>query len=220
MLHHATGVVRWKMYSDSVNPEAVAVSEYDMVDMFWIRTERPSVFTSGGIKIQYQKREYTFEVLTEDGMPDMEWRSRNTGREFIVRFDPQNFDRALLYTETPMGLRFETVAYPYLTIHRAIQEQQEGEMDLIRWTDEANKRERIRRQVEAHALEMEHGVAPEQRGLRTPAAKGISEREYERLADSLVVVPAEQSIESISLGEYTKAVSNMDYDPMVALNRL
>ena len=220
MLHHATGVARWKMYSDSVNPEAVAVSEYDMVDMFWIRTERPSVFTSGGIKIQYQKREYTFEVLTEDGMPDMEWRSRNTGREFIVRFDPQNFDRALLYTETPMGLRFETVAYPYLTIHRAIQEQQEGEMDLIRWTDEANKRERIRRQVEAHALEMEHGVAPEQNGLRTPAAKGITEREYERLADSLMVIPAEQSVEPVTLGEYTKAVSNMDYDPMVALNRL
>ena len=67
---------------------------------------------------------------------------------------------------------------------------------------------------------MEHGVAPEQRGLRTPAAKGISEREYERLADSLVVVPAEQSIEPISLGEFTKAVSNMDYDPMAALNRL
>lgn len=93
-------------------------------------------------------------------------------------------------------------------------------MDLIRWTDEANKRERIRRQVEAHALEMEHGVAPEQNGLCTPAAKGITEREYERLADSLMVIPAEQSVEPVTLGEYTKAVSNMDYDPMVALNRL
>ncbi|MBR2858732.1 MAG: hypothetical protein IKB90_01385 [Alistipes sp.] len=191
-----------------------------MVDLFWIRTDRPSVFTNGGIKIQYQKQEYTFEVLTEEGMPDMEWRSRNTGREFFVRFDPQKLDRAMLYTETPMGLRFEAMAYPYLTIHRAIQEQQEGEMDFIRWNDEANKRERIRRQVEAHALEMEHGVAPEQYGYRTPAAKGISEREYEKLADSLVVVPAEQRVEPISLGEYTKAVSNMDYDPMAALNRL
>ena len=93
-------------------------------------------------------------------------------------------------------------------------------MDLIRWTDEANKRERIRRQVEAHALEMEHGVAPEQNGLSTPSAKGITEREYERLADLLMVIPAEQSVEPVTLGEYTKAVSNMDYDPMVALNRL
>lgn len=218
--HYGTGIAHEKMYSDSVNPKSEAVSEYDMVDMFWIRTERPSVFTSGGIKIQYQKQEYTFEVLNEEGMPDMEWRSRNTGREFVVRFDPQNLDRVLLYTETSMGLRYETVAYPYLTIHRAIQEQAEGEMDFIRWNDEANKRERIRRQIEAHALEMEHGVAPEQYGLRTPAAKGISEREYEKLADTLIVVPAEPSVEPITMGEYTKAVSNMDYDPMVALNRL
>ena len=93
-------------------------------------------------------------------------------------------------------------------------------MDFIRWNDEANKRERIRRQIEAHALEMEHGVAPEQYGLRTPAAKGISEREYEKLADTLIVVPAEPSVDPITMGEYTKAVSNMDYDPMVALNRL
>ena len=220
MLHHKTGIAREKMYRDSVNPQAVEVSEYDMVDMFWIRTERPSVFTAGGIKIQYQKKEYTFEVLAEDGMPDMEWRSRNTGRQFVVRFDPLNLDRALLYTETPMGLRYETVAYPYITIHRAIQEQAEGEMDFIRWNDEANKRERIRRQLEVHALDMEHGVAPEQHNLRTPAAKGISEREYERLADSLVVVPAEQNIEPLTLGEYTKAVSNMDYDQVAALNRL
>ena len=220
MLHHKTGIAREKMYRDSVNPQAVEVSEYDMVDMFWIRTERPSVFTAGGIKIQYQKKEYTFEVLAEDGMPDMEWRNRNTGREFVVRFDPLTLDRALLYTETPMGLRYETVAYPYITIHRAIQEQAEGEMDFIRWNDEANKRERVRRQLEAHALEMEHGVAPEQHDLRTPAAKGISEREYERLADSLVVVPAEQNIEPLTLGEYTKAVSNMDYDQVAALNRL
>ena len=220
MPHYDTGIAHEKMYSDSVNPKSEAVSEYDMVDLFWIRTDRPSVFTNGGIKIQYQKQEYTFEVLTEEGMPDMEWRSRNTGREFFVRFDPQKLDRVMLYTETPMGLRFEAMAYPYLTIHRAIQEQQEGEMDFIRWNDEANKRERIRRQVEAHALEIEHGVAPEQYGYRTPAAKGISEREYEKLADSLVVVPAEQRVEPISLGEYTKAVSNMDYDPMAALNRL
>lgn len=220
MPHYDTGIAHEKMYSDSVNPKSEAVSEYDMVDMFWIRTERPSVFTSGGIKIQYLKKEYTFEVLTEDGMPDMEWRSRNTGREFVVRFDPQNLDRALLYTETPMGLRYETAAYPYLTIHRAIQEQAEGEMDFIRWNDEANKRERIRRQIEAHALEMEHGVAPEQHELRTPAAKGISEREYEKLADTLVVVPTEPSVEPITMGEFTKAVSNMDYDPMAALNRL
>lgn len=93
-----------------------------------------------------------------------------------MRFDPKSMNRALLYEQTPMGLRYETVAYPYLTVRRNIQEQQEGDMELIRYNDEANKRERVRRQIEAHTLELEHGVAPEQHGLRTPAIKGISEK--------------------------------------------
>lgn len=218
--HHAAEMSREEMYRTSVNPASVPVSEYDMVEMFWVRTDRPSIFTAAGITITYQKRDYTFEVLNAEGLPDMEWRSRNTGRSFIVRFDPLKMDRALLYAETPMGLRFETEAYPYVTVHRALQEQSEGEMDFIRWNDRANKRERVRRQIENHALEMEYGVAPEQHGLRTPALRGISNAEFERLADTLVVVPSESASQPIEPGEYTKAVSNMDYDPMEIFTRM
>lgn len=218
MPHYQTGIAHEQMYRDSVNPETEPVTSLDMIDLFYLTTEQSSRFTSDGITIQYRGRKYTYEVLTADGKPDYEWRRENTGREFFVRFDPQTMDRALLYTETPMGLRYEAVAYPYLSIHRNIQEQRPGDMDFIRMNDEANKRERVRRQIEAHALEMEHGVAPEQHGLRTPALKGISEREYERLADAVVVVPAEP--EPLAVGKYTKAVSNMDYDPTSIFNRM
>lgn len=220
MPHYETGIAHEEMYRASVNEETDPVTALDMIDLFYLTTERPSLFTADGITIQYRGRKYTYEVLTADGRPDYAWRSENTGREFFVRFDPQTMDRALLYTRTPMGLRYETVAYPYLSIHRNIQEQQPGDMDLIRLNDEANKRERVRRQIEAHALEMEHGVAPEQHGLRTPALKGISEREYERLADAVVVVPAEPETEPLAVGEYTKAVSNMDIDPLAIFNRM
>ena len=220
MKHYDTGIAHEEMYRTSVNPETDEVTNLDMLDLFWLTTAEPSLFTADGITIQYRGRKYTYEVLTADGRPDYAWRSENTGREFFVRFDPQRMDRALLYTQTPMGLRYETVAYPYLSIRRNIQEQQPGDMDLIRFNDEANKRERVRRQIEAHMLELEHGVAPEQHGLRTPTLKGISEKEYERLADALVIVPTEPATEPLAVGEYTKAVSNRDYDPMSALNRL
>lgn len=220
MPHYETGIAHEEMYRASVNEETDPVTALDMIELFYLTTERPSLFTADGITIQYRGRKYTYEVLTADGRPDYAWRSENTGREFFVRFDPQTMDRALLYTQTPMGLRYETVAYPYLSIHRNIQEQQPGDMELIRLNDEANKRERVRRQIEAHALEMEHGVAPEQYGLRTPALKGISEREYERLADAVVVVPAEPETEPLAVGEYTKAVSNMDIDPLAIFNRM
>lgn len=220
MKHYQTGIAHEEMYRTSVNPATERVTELDMIDLFWLTTERPSIFTADGITIQYQNRKYTYEVLTSDGTPDYAWRSENTGREFFVRFDPKSMDRALLYEQTPMGLRYETVAYPYLTVRRNIQEQQEGDMELIRYNDEANKRERVRRQIEAHALELEHGVAPEQHGLRTPAIKGISEKEYERLADTVVVVPSGQYSEPVTVGEYTKAVSNLDCDPTAIFNRM
>ena len=218
MKHYDTGIAHEEMYRASVNPATDPVTEFDMIDLFWLTTEQPSLFTADGITVQYRNRKYTYEVLTADGRPDYEWRRDNTGREFFVKFDPQRMDRALLYTRTPMGLRYETVAYPYLSIRRNIQEQRPGDMDLIRFNDDANKRERVRRQIEAHALELEHGVAPEQHGLRTPALKGISEKEYERLADAVMVVPAEP--EPVSVGEYTKAVSNMDFDPTAIFNRM
>lgn len=69
---------RLAAYQASVNPETEAVSQIDMVNLFWIRTDRPSKFTADGISIQYQKRKYTYEVLTADGKPDYEWRKVNT----------------------------------------------------------------------------------------------------------------------------------------------
>ena len=220
MPHYETGVAHEEMYRTSVNPETDPVTELDMIDLFWLTTERPSLFSADGITIQYRNRKYTYEVLDASGRPDMEWRRENTGRSFFVRFDPDRMDRALLYEETPMGLRFETVAYPYLTVRRNIQEQRPGDMELLRWTDAQIKEQRVRRQIENHALELEHGVAPEQHGLRTPAIKGISEREFERLADTVMVVPTTPASEPIAVGEYTKAVSNTDYDPTSIFNRM
>lgn len=220
MPHYETGVAHEEMYRTSVNPETDPVTELDMIDLFWLTTERPSLFSADGITIQYRNRKYTYEVLDASGRPDMEWRRENTGRSFFVRFDPDRMDRALLYEETPMGLRFETVAYPYLTVRRNIQEQRPGDMELLRWNDAQIKEQRVRRQIENHALELEHGVAPEQHGLRTPAIKGISEREFERLADTVMVVPTTPASEPITVGEYTKAVSNTDYDPTSIFNRM
>lgn len=211
---------RMDAYLASENPGVDKVSESDMVKLFWIRTDKPVKFTADGITIQHNKKKYTYEVFTEEGLPDYEWRMQNTEKSFFVMYDPLTMDTALLYEPTASGSRFVTAAYPYLQVQRNIQEQQEGDMALIRMNDRENKRVRVRRRIETKALEMEFGVAPEQHGLKTPALKGISEAEYERLADEMYATPQESAAEPVSYGEYTKAVSNMDYDPNSALNRL
>ena len=212
---------RMAAYQASFNPESEAVSEIDMVNLFWVRTDRPSRFTADGITIQYRKCKYTYEVLTEDGKPDYEWRKVNTGKEFIVKFDPMKMDAALLFEQTASGLRYAATAYPYLAFHRNIQEQQEGDMALIRYNDIENKRMRVLRRIENHALELEHGVAPEQNGLKTPVLKGISESEFESLADSIVISTQTEAPDTVDVGPFNKAVSNMDYyDEAAALGRM
>lgn len=211
---------RMAAYLASFNPESEAVSEIDLVNLFWIRTDRPSRFTADGITIQHNKRKYTYEVLTEDGMPDYEWRKRNTGKEFIVKFDPMKMDAALLFEQTPAGLRYAATAYPYLTVHRNIQEQRDGDMALIRHNDAENKRMRILRRIENHALELEHGVAPEQNGLNTPVLKGISESEFETFADAIVIASQTEAPDTVDVGPFNKEVSNMDYNPIDAYSRL
>ena len=211
---------RMPAYQASANPETETVSDIDMVNLFWIRTDRPSRFTADGITIQHNKRKYTYEVLTGDGMPDYDWRKENTGKEFIVKFDPMAMDAALLFEQTPVGLRYAATAYPYLTVHRNIQEQRDGDMALIRHNDTENKRMRVLRRIESHALELEYGVAPEQNGLKTPVLKGISESEFESFADAIVIASQSEAPDTVDVGPFNKAVSNMDYDEAAALSRL
>ena len=210
---------RLDAYLSSANPGSEAVSDIDMTNLFWVCTDRPSRFTADGITIQYRGRKYAFEVLDAEFKPDYEWRRTNTGKEFYVKFDPLQPTTAMLFEQTASGLRYAATAHPYLTVHRNIQEQQEWDMELIRYNDEQNKRMRVRRRLDSHALEMEYGVAPEQNGLVTPVLKGISESEFETFADAIVIAPHPE-LDIVDVGPFNKAVSNMDYDETKALERM
>lgn len=211
--HPATGVSRMEMYQSSVNEETEAVTARDMVDIFWVMTDRPSTFTSGGIEITVKGRSYTYEVYSSPGTPDHEWRRRNTYREFYVQYDPYDMSSVrLLYKDKGGALRFERVAEPYMVIHRAIQDQTEGEAAFIRQEQDANIQDRIERQVAAKAIEYEHGVAPEQHGLITPKLKGVTaevQRQIDRRTKKYSQVPDE-----VVLGRSTKLISNLTWDQL------
>lgn len=110
-------------------------------------------------------------------------------------------------------------AVPYAVIHRAIQEQTPEEQAFLRETLEANKRERVRRLMEGYELEVAHGVAPEQHGLRTPRLQGLKPKEQERLMDRYAVTE-EQNCEPVSIGQVEKQISNMTFDEASFLNRI
>ena len=222
MKHPATGISRIDMYENSVNEETDAVSVRDMVDMFWYTTEKPSTFTSGGIKITVQKKDYTYEVYDDQGNPDLEWRRRNTYKKFYVQYDPTDMRSVrLLWMDKGGALRFERVGLPPIYIHRAQQEQTEEEKAFIRQQQEAIAGERVERQVIAKEIEYEHGVAPEQLGLVSPDLKGLSKEAKEQLdrRTRQYSQPKKRSLR-VSLGKDTKELSNVTWDQIGSNNEV
>ncbi len=217
MRHYRSRKSRREMYFASTNSETERVSRLDMMNMFWVETEMPSTFTSSGITIQINKQRYTYEVFDSDGMPDMTFRANNTGREFFVKYDPDDLSEVWLCTKTPLGMRDVCKAKPYAVVHRAIQEQNEDEAMFIRMMTEVNKQTRMIRQMEGYRFDLEHGIAPEQHGLRSPKLRGLSRRDQERIADQYYISITNSAewierCEPLSVGEETKVVSNMTYN--------
>ena len=210
MKHPATGIPRIEMYNTSVNEGTDPVSVPDMVEMFWYTTDKPSLFTASGIEITVQGKKYPYEVFSALGEPDLEWRRRNTYKKFYVQYDPYDMSSVrLLYKDKGGAMRFECVASFPLMIHRAQQEQTEAEKRFIRTQQEAVVNERINRQVVAKDIEYEHGVAPEQNGLRTPDLKGLgkeAQRQIDRRTRKYSQPPRP------SIGRDMKVISNVTWD--------
>lgn len=217
--HPATGIPRIEMYEKSENEGTDVVTVHDMVDIFWIWAKRPATFTDQGIQITIGSLKKPYEVFSAPGEPDHEWRRKNTYRKFYVKYDPNDLRSIRLYWKDNAGqLRFERVAEPYMVVHRAIQDQAEGEAEFIRREQEANIRDRIERQVIAKEIEYAYGVAPEQNGLSTPKLKGVTkevQREIDRRTGKYSRDP-----EEIGLGRTTKKASLMTWDQLKENNEV
>lgn len=218
--HPATGVSRIAMYQNSVNPETTAVDQLDMIEMFWLTTQKPSTFTSSGITIEVDKKKYTYEVLGTDKMPDLEFRKKHTFRQFYVMYDPLDMTQVRLYTKETNGMRYIATAEPYVKIHRNLQEQKPGEMTFIRQMDIRNKQERVNLQLEAAELEMAHGVAPEQFGLNRPRIKGLNLVTAEAMMETAVKQskPIKQ-VEIVDVGLLGKQLSNITFNDAALLDK-
>lgn len=193
--HHITGKSRTETYYSSTNEKAEKVEMWDMIDMFWLTTSKPSTYSAAGIEIKVKKQAYAYEVLTVEGEPDRDFMLKNIDRKFYVKYDPENMDMIALYDLDSKGdFRFITYAQPYLKIHRAIQDQEDGEMMWIQAQEIANKAQRLQQQETIEDLMQEHGLHPSQHGLKMPKPKGISKKAKEKVK---------------SIGQATKVISNI-----------
>lgn len=210
--HPATGESRLAMYEASQNPQTEMVTEAAMVETFWCQTRQEVRFTSQGITIQVNGRELQYEVFSEPGVPDHAWRREHTLQSFVVRYDPENLGSIRLYAKDKSGaLRFERVASTYMTIHRGIQEQTDGEAKFIRDEQTRGNADRIDRQVTGRQIELEHGTAPEQRGLVSAPLKGVTAEVRQQIEAR---TNRFRRLAGVEVGQVTKQISLTTHDEL------
>ncbi len=83
------------------------------------------------------------------------------------------------------------------------------------------KEQRVRRDLENRAIELEHGTAPEQHGLRSPLPTGISRAEYDRIASRLAeesdiptAGPGVPDEYPDTVGGMQKRISGLDFEAL------
>ena len=203
MPHPKTGVPRIEMYRSSVNPQAVKVEIWDIVDLFYVTRQKEVTCTAWGITFTEKKIKYDFMVYKEGNQPDLEWLERNIDKKFVVKFDPSDLSMIFLYERTANGLKYNTVAATKVAIHRGKQEQEDWEAQYIKDIEIANKQARINRYEKMEQLQREHGVHAEDYGMRSPAIAGIQTSKAAKRAAKGVAATS-------SVGSIQKALSNAD----------
>ena len=210
--HPKTGQARMEMFKNNINPQCQRVTERDIIDMFWLTTQRPATYTVNGIRITLKGIEYLYEVYAVAGIPDLEWTSQNIDRRFYVQYDPMDITSIRLMTgdKDPGDRRFVRVAAKKMVVHRASSEQSSEEKAYIRAHRDAIQAERARRLTEGRLIEIEHGVAPEQHGLNSPEPKNLPKELREQMERKLAVARRRKAKEE-GLGTYTKTISLADW---------
>ena len=180
--HPGTGRRRIDMYRESVNEKSKKITAQDMFSLFGILDNKDSCkYTAGGLKKTIKGQKYTWEVLTADGQPDLDFLRKNVGRDFFVEYDPTDMSVVALYVKDASGeLRFVTLAKKYIEIHRAKQEQDELDSKFLKRMELQNKEQRLEMSEEGELLMEKYGMHPAQHGLNMPKLRGVERDVRER----------------------------------------
>ena len=170
------------MYRKSMNEKSKKITAQDMFSLFGILDNKDSCkYTTDDLKKTIKGQKYTWEVLTADGQPDLDFLRKNVGRDFFVEYDPTDMSVVALYVKDASGeLRFVTLAKKYIEIHRAKQEQDELDSKFLKRMELQNKEQRLEMSEEGELLMEKYGMHPAQHGLNMPKLRGVKQNIRER----------------------------------------
>ena len=186
--HHETGIPRMEMYLSSVNDALTPLTETDYEELFLVTRPRTIRMEGRGLVMQVDGVDYAYDAYDYEGdrpVVDFEWRIKNIGQDFVVRYNPDDLTKVYLYTEDAKnGLRFERILRPKVEVERAIQDQSSEDARYIRYIQQADKAARLRLVAEQRAITDtwqvgKSSLAPDPRGT-TAEERRTLDQEVER----------------------------------------
>ncbi len=199
--HPQSEKTRINTYFESVNELAPAISTWDMVDLFWIERPKPIQANAYGIQFTENKVKHNYMVNNVDGMPNVEWLAKNIDKKFTIKFDPEDMSMIYLYEDTPLGLRFVTEASIKVQVHRAIQDQEDGEAEFIKQVLDMNKKLREETYEEMESILDQYGASAQARGMNKPKLKGINSKRQRKAKESHIGKHLKEESNQVFLSE-------------------
>lgn len=90
--HPKFNATRNEVYNHEM-PQKEALSLFDIMDKMWVQeVKKPIQYKAHGLDMWLGDKKYQFEVLDHNGDIDLEFRRKNVGNKFIVRYDPDFLD--------------------------------------------------------------------------------------------------------------------------------
>ena len=181
------------MYETNHNEALSPFTNADYEALFLLTRPRTIRFEGRGLVVESGTQEFAYDAYTEaeDGklLVDFEWRLKNIGQDFVVRYDPEDLSKLYLYKETANGLRFERIVTSKVVVARAIQEQSQGDAEYIRYIQQADKEARLALVAEQRAITATWQVG---KASLAPDPKGTNAKEREALDRKVDILTQEK----------------------------
>lgn len=109
------------------HPLRTQMDYLDMIQAFWVERKDAVRYTKDGLIIEVNKERYTYEVESERGVEDIEFREQWLGTRFNVKYDPDDLEYISLWYEG----KHVTEARQKWLAPMAIVDTQEGDRAVI-----------------------------------------------------------------------------------------
>lgn len=121
-----------EIYIASRNPEEAAVTLDELAELFW-DVSAPRKYNPQGIKLRLSGVETLYEVYTDDGDVDYDFRRKYLHREMFIKYDPEGeyTEVDLLIVHGTGGFQKIASAQPKREVSRSVKYLKDGDKEWI-----------------------------------------------------------------------------------------